>query len=367
MKITLFLFAVVGTACAACGPSSKFDDMTGAPCKAGDVGADVQGDKAVRHHHPKKTFVESTAANTTTKKSGDGVHLAMASLLRNEGPYIIEWLEFHLRMGFERFYIAENGSTDDSLARLEPYVLRGVVTLVEQRIGRRDGSPKGTQVLTNNKMLDRARKDGVRWLGFMDIDEFVYPRDDGETLLGILSRYDATVGAVGISMLNFDHNGLVHKSDAPVIERFTHRRRHDDPFKGTRGAAFSRSKSIVRVESCPDMEIHNPGWLRPGKVFVDVDGRPISKTRQKGERAKVHKYGYTPYIHGKAIVAPHDGPIRLNHYYCKSRQEFDEKNQRNGLWDSKASTWDDRCVAPWNDGVNDRFILQWCPHQVSLA
>ena len=47
MKITLFLFAVVGTACAACGPSSKFDDMTGAPCKAGDVGADVQVDKAV--------------------------------------------------------------------------------------------------------------------------------------------------------------------------------------------------------------------------------------------------------------------------------------------------------------------------------
>ena len=153
-------------------------------------------------------------------------------------------------------------------------------------------------------------------------------------------------------MLNFDHNGLMKKSDAPVIERFTHRRRHNDPF----GGAFSRSKSIVRVKSTPRMEIHNPGWLRHGQVFVDACGRTIALSHPDPHRYP--RLVYTPYMHGTTIVAPHDGPIRLNHYYCKSRQEFEEKNADSKLWGSKISGWNDRCVASWKNGVNDTVILQ---------
>lgn len=41
--------------------------------------------------------------------------------MKNEKPYLKEWLEYHLLQGVEHFYLCDNGSTDGTDAYLEPY------------------------------------------------------------------------------------------------------------------------------------------------------------------------------------------------------------------------------------------------------
>ena len=56
--------------------------------------------------------------------------MAVVAIMKNEGDYIKEWLDFHLKVGVEHFFIYNNDSTDDMLEILRPYEDMGVVTVV---------------------------------------------------------------------------------------------------------------------------------------------------------------------------------------------------------------------------------------------
>ena len=266
--------------------------------------------------------------------------LALGSTMRNEAPYLKEWIEFHLARGVDKFYIADNDSTDDSLNVLDMYVTNGIVELVPFQ--------NNDQVKTYNEILKFAKGDRADWLCIMDIDAFIFPREKRDSLVKLLSGYHNNVGAVGVSILNFDHNGHEKMEELPLIERFTHRMTHTRPFNG----AYSRSFTLYRVQDTIRTGIHNPSKLAPGKVFVDVNGKQMR---------------LSPYMHGKDVVAPHNGTIMLNHYYCKSHEEFKKKNSRNIAWDNKESSWDDRCARPWtNNGVTDTTIQQYVSSDTRL-
>ena len=56
-------------------------------------------------------------------------YLAVCAIYRDEGPYLREWVEFHRLAGVERFYLYDNGSTDEHEEVLRPYVEEGLVEL----------------------------------------------------------------------------------------------------------------------------------------------------------------------------------------------------------------------------------------------
>eukprot|EP00546_Thalassionema_frauenfeldii_P013217 CAMPEP_0178928226 /NCGR_PEP_ID=MMETSP0786-20121207/19746_1 /TAXON_ID=186022 /ORGANISM="Thalassionema frauenfeldii, Strain CCMP 1798" /LENGTH=269 /DNA_ID=CAMNT_0020603987 /DNA_START=220 /DNA_END=1029 /DNA_ORIENTATION=+ len=265
----------------------------------------------------------------------------MGTIVRNEGLYIVEWIEFHLRMGVERFYIADHDSTDNTKELLKPYMSSGVVRLIHFN---------HHQTKTYNMILGKARRQRAEWLCFLDVDCFVYTRSINETIPSILNTFNSSVGSVGISYLEFDHNGHMNRTNnQSLLERFTHRRRPDHAIKG----AYSRSISIHRPLWVKEVNMHHPVELTDGKLFVDIEGIPLRPGQS--------------YLHGQNVVAPHNGTIRINHYYCKSRQEFEWKNQRNSAWASKLSTWDDRCQDSWEKGVYDTDILKHVKHELSNA
>ena len=39
--------------------------------------------------------------------------LAIGAIVKNEGPYLLEWIAFHRVVGVDRFFIADNASTDE--------------------------------------------------------------------------------------------------------------------------------------------------------------------------------------------------------------------------------------------------------------
>ena len=56
--------------------------------------------------------------------------LAVCAIAKNEGPYLVEWIEWHRKMGVEKFYFYDNESTDTTRRILEPYIKEGVVDYV---------------------------------------------------------------------------------------------------------------------------------------------------------------------------------------------------------------------------------------------
>src|SRR5262245_4909673 len=55
-------------------------------------------------------------------------YLAIVAVVKNEAPYLEEWLDFHCLVGCSHFYIYDNGSTDGTVEILGNYERKGIVT-----------------------------------------------------------------------------------------------------------------------------------------------------------------------------------------------------------------------------------------------
>lgn len=136
--------------------------------------------------------------------------------LKNEGPYVLDWIAYHLKIGFTHFAIATNDcddGTDNLLRQLENF---GIVT---QR-NNSSPHPQGIQKhgLLRLQELDCIEKAG--WLMHLDIDEYLRI-DIGD---GHVDDMIAAVGneAQAISLVTqvFGNLGVMEFVDKPIISQF---------------------------------------------------------------------------------------------------------------------------------------------------
>lgn len=204
--------------------------------------------------------------------------VCVAACIKNEAPYLEEWLEYHLLLGVEHFYLYDNGSCDNLAAVLEPYVRHGLVTCIAW-------PGKGQQHAIYRHALRRLSRE-TRWLAFIDIDEFAQPllhRD----LPSLLREYEGASQLVA-QWVHFGSSGHAARRPGLVVERFTRR----EPGSRYVGKSFCRPAAAI------DTQIH---FCFVFGRSVDEDGRPqesFTPTKNACER------------------------IRINHYAVKSREEY---------------------------------------------
>lgn len=110
--------------------------------------------------------------------------VSMWTMLLNQETLIVPWIEYHLMLGVEHFYLYDNGCEDDTLPRVQPYVERGLATVIDWRIGQRyqhwgSFSWLYSQIAAMNHFLVRFGP-ASEWVGMFDIDEFVYFVNDNQ-------------------------------------------------------------------------------------------------------------------------------------------------------------------------------------------
>ncbi|MBR1421280.1 MAG: glycosyltransferase family 2 protein [Selenomonadaceae bacterium] len=102
--------------------------------------------------------------------------IALVVCVKNESPYIGEWLEYHHQIGVDKFYIYDNDSEDRAELQkiLAPWIESNIVEYSEI-----PGSV--VQITSYMDALEKHRFD-CRYMGFLDADEFIVPKQNRELI-----------------------------------------------------------------------------------------------------------------------------------------------------------------------------------------
>ena len=93
--------------------------------------------------------------------------LSLMAIFKNETMGIKLWIEHYLWQGVEKFYLIDNGSTDNPLPILKPYIKSGIVKYIRRNEPHR-------QVMHYRKTFKKYVQKRTKWLIVCDLDEFLF-------------------------------------------------------------------------------------------------------------------------------------------------------------------------------------------------
>ncbi|MGB9028508.1 MAG: glycosyltransferase family 92 protein [Acidobacteriaceae bacterium] len=218
------------------------------------------------------------------RMAGAGVALCMR--FRDEARYLAEWIEYYLAAGVDHFFLYNNFSTDDYASVLQPWIETGQVTLIDWP--KVPASP-GAEEDCIRRSLGR-----FRWVGVLDADEFVVLRD-GSSIGEFLDRFPHAPG-VALHWRFFGSSMHRIRPAAPVILAYQHR----SP------APNAHVKTFVRPERTAQSRNPHSWFYYPIGTAVDEHSHPV--------------YG--------SLGAPTADLAWINHYFCKSEEDYLEKTSR---------------------------------------
>lgn len=234
--------------------------------------------------------------------------------MRDEGPYLLEWIAHHRAAGITDFLIFSNDCDDGTAGMLDLLDTAGIVTHVPQ-----ERQSKGS---IQWQALKAAWKHPLRkaadWVLVSDVDEFLNIKTGDHTLAGLVGGLEPDVDGVVIPWRLFGHNGVVDFVDAPVTEQFT---RAIVP--GVRyPAAAGFFKTLFRPKGpFNQFGVHRPRQKPPERaglpVFVDGSGRRLPEGLAMNG-ARLSLFGFEA---GQDVV-------EMNHYSIRSAAGFLIKRAR---------------------------------------
>jgi len=226
--------------------------------------------------------------------------LALGAIFHSELPFLVEWIEFHLNQGFEKFYLYDNEGNQIYHTILDPYIRKGQVVLHSWPDDPKQ--PDWTQRNAYHHCLLNYGKE-CHWLAFFDVDEFIFPDKKltgHPTFVDLLKQFNNQNPRLAqLSIVRYNYGNYWHNTTpcvGGVVRNYLMRDNN-----------FSNIKSVVKTD------------------HIALHRAPVS----------VHHFNEL-VRHGETL----DGqkvplPVRFNHYLTKSTQDF---NKRNALWKRKRET-----------------------------
>lgn len=170
--------------------------------------------------------------------------------VRNEGPYLLEWIAYHRLMGVTDFVIFSNDCDDGSDRLLNALAAAGVVTHRPQQA--QPGKSVQWQALTAVAQ-DRLTR-GVDWALFSDVDEFPVVHVGQHRLADLVAALPARADAVTLPWRLFGANGRARLEDVPVTRQFT----RSAPPDLTHPIAGRYFKTLYRPDAFQKPGVHRP-------------------------------------------------------------------------------------------------------------
>ena len=223
---------------------------------------------------------------------------AIVAIFKGEDRYLKEWIEFHLLVGVEHFFLYDNGDSEESREILRPYIEKGIVTytpfpefnekLLRNRYGKKNFSKLSMQNLACGNCVHNYWTH-YKWLIKIDIDEFLFPLEPYSSIPEVFDLLDEkNIKGFSFKASRFGPSGKTERGSLPVIESYTKRFPDYDRNWKVAGKSLYLDKNIG-FQGCHTFNYK----ITPLKKELDD-----SLTER--------------YLH-------------LNHYYIKSKEEYLDK------------------------------------------
>ncbi|RFU14522.1 glycosyltransferase family 2 protein [Rhodobacteraceae bacterium W635] len=257
--------------------------------------------------------------------------------MKNEGPYLLEWIAHYLELGFDDFVLFSNDCTDGTNLLLNRLDAMGVVHHFDNPLGPRMDPQRRAYSRANQMNIVRD----ASWVLIADADEFLNVHVGDGTVDALIAACPEESEAISINWRLFGSSGQKHMLPDPVTQRFTRACRVDDPENGL----VWGFKTMFRPASFDYFGVHRPRFEKKREILPDQVHWVNARGHLMGE-----KYLRGGWRSNKDIVA-YDF-AQMNHYAIKSREEFLLKRLR-GTANSKDK---DRIDL----GYWDKFDLNSC-------
>ncbi|TFL18307.1 glycosyltransferase family 2 protein [Jannaschia formosa] len=146
----------------------------------------------------------------------DAPRFLIVTTMKNEAPYILEWLAHHRAIGFTDFLVFTNDcedTTDPLLYRLEE---RGILTHQVNTVLRRGPHKSAIRWAREHWLFHKAD-----WILISDVDEFLNIRSADGTVQGLLRALGPDTDVVSFPWKVFGNGGVGAFEDVPVTRQFT--------------------------------------------------------------------------------------------------------------------------------------------------
>jgi hypothetical protein len=217
-------------------------------------------------------------------------NVSVCCIIKDENEYLNEWMTYHIKTGVEHFFIYDNDSKIKVTDTLNQIGLAKYATVINIA-GSSMQMKAYQQCLKKYKFLSR-------WIAFIDLDEFIVPKSTQGNLPVFLKAYER-FGGVVINWMMFGSGGRKTKSADSQLSSFT--LRADTDFETNRHVKTIVQSRYARSVDNPHFAVYASGFYAVNENFERVDG-PFSDV-------SVNK-------------------IQINHYYCRSWEEYQHKIKR---------------------------------------
>ncbi|MGJ8611265.1 MAG: glycosyltransferase family 2 protein [Octadecabacter sp.] len=230
----------------------------------------------------------------------------LVSTMKNEGPYLLEWLAYHKSIGITDFCIFSNDCTDGTNLMLNRLDQMGVVKHFDNPLGPRMDPQRAAYSRANQ--IDWVKS--ADWVLIVDADEFLNIHVGDRSIDALIDACGAP-DAISINWRLMGSQGQSKMSDELVTERYTRGSSFEDPENGL----VWGFKTLFRPDKFSYFGVHRPKFDR--KIEI-VDGM-VTWTNAAG-KPMGDKYLHKGWRGSKDNVT--NEFAQVNHYAIKSREDF---------------------------------------------
>lgn len=234
--------------------------------------------------------------------------------VRNEGPFLLEWIAWYRMLGFENMLVMHNDCTDHSPQLLRLLEREGV--LVQKKNAPDPDQPPQPQnhvVASRHRLVREAN-----WVFVADVDEFLVVNTGDRSAAALAEAIEGKALGMAINWRIFGSGGEEAWRDTLVHRRFTRSARIEAQQNAGVKTLFTRPTAFKKLRA------HGPaGWLADepwgegDRQFLLADGAPYP--------------AYVPQRapqNGTAEARWSNDLAQVNHYAVQTHEQFAYKKGR---------------------------------------
>ena len=233
--------------------------------------------------------------------------LAIIAMIRNEGTYLAEWIEYHKIVGIDHFYLYNNNSEDDYKNVLDTYIKDGTVTLIDWPMNQ-------AQIQSYQDCIEKYSNE-TEWFSFIDIDEFIVPNITNN-IYDFLKLFKNKRPVIIAYWKMFGSSGKISRNiENLVTEDFTVCwNKYSNLGKIFFNTAYTFDKNYKRNKL-----LHHYCWGNNKNKHIP----PVNVFN------KMCIFGSNPIPYNSEI---NFFPLQINHYFSKSYDEYLQKKSRGDVF-----------------------------------